>query len=810
MHTTSIASFLSALLMLTSLPLSAFPSLGQPSGSGDSDRSVGIVAHRGFWKSPSALGAQNSIAALSEAQKEGFWGSEFDVQMTLDGVPVVHHDDFRIGSGGDTLYFRSREWKDFSGERLPNGESIPTLEEYLSQGEKSSSTMLVLEVKGQGSEERDITLSKKCIEALKRHGLFSPERVCFISFSYPAVKFLCDAAPSFKVQYLTGDKDPSVLHSEGIDGIDYNHKVFSRNPSWIGSAHSLGMDVNVWTVDGEDDMKRMVDEGADFITTNEPLRLRDILSKAERKAGGTVPVRGDGYFAYEPYNPVANEGATIIEGNARFTVLTSRLIRMEWSADGAFEDRPSLGVVNRNLPVPRYSVERKNGKLVIRTDSLTLSYSPSLSEGGEFTDESLSVRFLMGGSYSEWKPSLSPDGNLLGTTRTLDGCDGEKVSDPFDLGVASRDGWAVIDESTRHLLVPSGNSWGEWVQSRDSSPRKDLYLFAYGHAYRDAVSDFTKISGRIPLPPKWAFGYWWCRFWQYSDYELRDLAEHFRDFSIPIDVMIIDMDWHETWNPDEFPGLRDESGQGIGWTGYTWKKQLFPNPETCLSELHSFKLKTALNLHPAAGIQIYEEPYRRFVADYLSRTADYDGPKGFVKADGTPTYVPFRIDQMAWADSYFSTILHPMEKMGVDFWWIDWQQWKESRYTPGLSNTFWLNHVFFRDFQRQVASSDPSAALRPMIYHRWGGIGSHRYQVGFSGDTYATWKALAFLPYFTATASNVGYGYWGHDIGGHMQPSGVRHGNLLIHGHDGNNTVNPRLGGIGRCLCGLGALPPCA
>ena len=304
------------------------------------------------------------------------------------------------------------------------------------------------------------------------------------------------------------------------------------------------------------------------------------------------------------------------------------------------------------------------------------------------------------------------------------------------------------------------------------------------------------MSGKIPLPPKYAFGYWWCRYWQYSDYELIDLADHFKDYNIPMDVMIIDMDWHDTWTEiaqatPPHPGSkgrsgRDEFGQGIGWSGYTWKKELFPNPANFLSELNRRNIRSSLNLHFNNGIQPYEEPYERFVEDYLSRTSEYDGPKDFVY-DGPFQYegnsytcgkagdkapVPFRICQMEWADSYFSQVIRPFEKQGVDFWWLDWQQWRESKYIDSLSNTFWLNYTFFNDKVRQTESLGKSAP-RPMIYHRWGGIGSHRYQVGFSGDIYATWKGLAYLPYFTATASNAGYGYWGHDIGGHMQPKGV-------------------------------------
>ncbi|MBQ0115260.1 MAG: DUF5110 domain-containing protein, partial [Bacteroidales bacterium] len=216
--------------------------------------------------------------------------------------------------------------------------------------------------------------------------------------------------------------------------------------------------------------------------------------------------------------------------------------------------------------------------------------------------------------------------------------------------------------------------------------------------------------------------------------------------------------------------------------GYTWNRNLIPDPVGFLHDMHALNLKTALNLHPADGIRPYDDFYEGFVKDYLSRTNDYDGPEGYVypkqgyqfvsldKPVGREGYrapVPFRISQREWTDAYFNSVIHPLERQGVDFWWLDWQQWITSRYMEGLNTTFWLNYTFFNDMVRQSRSQGLDAR-RPLIYHRWGGLGSHRYQLGFSGDTYDEWAVLEFLPYFTATASNVGYGYWGHDIGGHM------------------------------------------
>lgn len=443
-------------------------------------------------------------------------------------------------------------------------------------------------------------------------------------------------------------------------------------------------------------------------------------------------------------NPKADAKAVVTSGNARFTVLTPQLIRMEWSADGQFEDRATLTFVNRETPVPEFKVRESKSKLTITTPALTLTYL----KNGKFSDKNLKAVFKLNGKEVVWTPGMENPQNLLGTTRTLDGADGSKLKEPMEQGILSRAGWSLIDDSQRHVLTPDGSEWEEWVEARPEGDRQDLYLFAYGHDYKQALADYALVAGRAPMPPKYTLGYWWSRYWQYSDNEFVDLVNKLKSMDVPIDVLIVDMDWHETWGLRKSNSPKDEYGQRIGWTGYTWQKELFPSPANFLKWTENEELKVALNLHPASGIQPYEAVYDDFTKEY-----------GWSEKGKS---VPFKIDERKWADAYFKTVLEPMERDGVDFWWLDWQQWKESKYTPGLSNTFWLNHTFFNHAERQ------NPGLRPFIYHRWGGLGSHRYPLAFSGDTYATWPMLAYLPYFTATASNVNYGWWGHDIGGHM------------------------------------------
>ena len=239
---------------------------------------VQICAHRGFWESEAAGKAQNSIASLKAAQDNGFWGGEFDVHITKDDVVVVNHDPF----------FHARpihccKYSTLARKPLSNGETFPTLEMYLEQGLASPSTMLVLELKKQKNRKRADALLDGCIALLREKGLWDPTRVMFISFDYEACKRVAQLAPGFTIQYLEADKDPDTVHADGINGIDYHYSAFRTHPEWVARAHVLGMTVNAWTVDKEEDMQYLIDLGVDCITTNKPLELRALLGEREER-----------------------------------------------------------------------------------------------------------------------------------------------------------------------------------------------------------------------------------------------------------------------------------------------------------------------------------------------------------------------------------------------------------------------------------------------------------------------------------------------------------------------------------------------
>jgi hypothetical protein len=440
----------------------------------------------------------------------------------------------------------------------------------------------------------------------------------------------------------------------------------------------------------------------------------------------------------DPANPVADPKAVVLSGQARFTVLTDRMVRLEWEANRRFEDRPSLVFLNRRLPVPHFTSSTRGGWLSIATGPLTLRYRVG---SGRFTPENLEVRLQVDGKAVTWHPGIENPGNLLGTTRTLDGVKG---STPLEQGLLSRDGWVVVDDSERLLFDDS--DW-PWLTERPPGARQDLYFMGYGHDYRAALGDFTRVAGKIPMPPRFAFGAWWSRYWAYTDVEFKELVGEFEQHEVPLDVLVIDMDWHKTFELRWKDQPRDQAGQPLGWTGFSWDPNYFPDPAGFLAWCDSRGLKTPLNLHPASGVQPHEDAYPA-----MARAMGID--------PATKKYVPFDIVDKKFTTNFFDIVLAPLERQGVDFWWLDWQQSSKTK-IPGMNPTWWLNYVFFTHMERE-------GRARPLLFHRWGGLGNHRYEIGFSGDTYSTWDSLAFQPYFTATAANVGFGYWSHDIGGHM------------------------------------------
>ena len=232
-----------------------------------------IVAHRGYWRTDGS--AQNSITSLQKAAAVGCYGSEFDVWLTADGVPVVFHD-----ATIDGIRIEDTTFATLMNHRLQNGEFIPTLQQYLSEGSKIEGCQLILEIKPHRNEVRDKRIADMCVELVRTLGL--EKKTEYISFSKVVCQRLHEITPDSKVAYLNGELSPAQIKEMGLTGIDYNEKVFVKHPEWLQEAKQLGVEVNVWTVDGEENLRHHVNlEGVDLITTNDPEILKGILAEQE-------------------------------------------------------------------------------------------------------------------------------------------------------------------------------------------------------------------------------------------------------------------------------------------------------------------------------------------------------------------------------------------------------------------------------------------------------------------------------------------------------------------------------------------------
>ncbi len=445
---------------------------------------------------------------------------------------------------------------------------------------------------------------------------------------------------------------------------------------------------------------------------------------------------------FEMKNAPAKAEQVFTYGNVRISVITDRILRIEKNEQGIFCDKPTQMVVCRDFEEVKVRVKRNHNLVCLYTDK------------GAFR-VNLSTLTAEAGIGKLWV-APSNGTNLGGTARTLDGTFGvlgswktkREKRDHFCLGhmrkgIFSSNGVAEIDDSKSFLFNKDGS-----ISLREADVT-DKYILAFKDDYLGGLKEFYSLCGAVPLLPKYALGNWWSRYYAYSDKEYLKLMDDFEEKNIPFTVAAIDMDWHIVKNVPK--DVRPTVIQGAGWTGYTFEKSLFPDYKSFFKNLKGRNLAVTMNLHPHDGVRYFEKQYKEMCA------ANGQNPE-------TKKPVKFNLTKPVFRDSYFDILHHPYENDGVDFWWIDWQQGTKSKEMLGLDPLWLLNHYHYLDNTR--------SGREGMILSRYAGMGSHRYPVGFSGDTVVCWKSLKLQPWFTSNASNAGYTWWSHDIGGHVYNNG--------------------------------------
>ena len=423
-------------------------------------------------------------------------------------------------------------------------------------------------------------------------------------------------------------------------------------------------------------------------------------------------------------NSIPNESNVIKGKYYRITLLSLNLVRLEYSPSGEFLDAPTQLAWNRNFGPVNFNKREDNNYLEISTPYFKINYSKEKSfVGGKFTpDANLKVNIL--GSNTIWYYGNPEVKNLKTSDNEL------RNGSLKEQGLYSLDGYATIDDSNSKVLDSDGNFIDR------SFKEIDIYLFVYNKDFTLCLKNFYALTGNPPLIPRYALGNWWSKTVSYNELDIKNLIDKFKSKRIPLSVLLLDTDWHKRIGNLE--------------TGFTFNNNLFPSPSALTNYLHSEKIELGLAVSPTEGFTQVDDIYKES-SKYVESTKD-----GFI---------PFNVLNPRWVDVYLKMYIHPLDKLGVNFYWL--------KNNNKISNKerFLLNHYQTYDMLRNFDN-------RPLILSSYTGICDHRYPILYSGKQSVSWETLSAIPKHNFSATNKGISWWAHDIGGYYK--GIEESELFI------------------------------
>ena len=435
------------------------------------------------------------------------------------------------------------------------------------------------------------------------------------------------------------------------------------------------------------------------------------------------------------YTKASSEEKAIIKGNNfRISVITERIVRLEFSPSGQFIDRPTQLVSKRNLGLANFSVDQNNSYLNVTTKYFKLKYLKNAPFVGTKVDPAKNLKITLNSRErdrnKDWYYGHPEARNMLGNFISVD----LNIDRNYCKGLYSLDGFASIDDSQSKLIMEDG------TLADPPSDHIDVYVFMYDRDFKQALFDYFKMTGSPMLIPRYAFGNWWSRNIEYDDKSIKELIRRFEKKKIPLAVMLFDNDWHIR-NIDKYKDLTN---------GYTFNNRLITNPKEMIDEFHKRGIRVGLNIDPAGGFYPHEANYK-YVQEFL--------------AIKNPTIVNFDPLNPKIMDVLFKVFLHPLEALGVDFFWNDYKGDKD------IKKLWATNHYMFLDSGRNLNK-------RGLILGRNGIYAPHRYPILYGGSSEISWEELKKLPFKYLNAANIGVSFWSHDVGGNH--GGVEEGELYL------------------------------
>lgn len=420
--------------------------------------------------------------------------------------------------------------------------------------------------------------------------------------------------------------------------------------------------------------------------------------------------------------------------NYRISVITERIVRLEFSPSGKFNDKATQLVKRRNLGVADFSAAQDAYILQIDTRYFTLNYIKGQPFTGTKVNQTSNLKITLKSNEKDrcrdWYYGHPEAKNLKGNMVSID----INIPSQLQKGLYSLDGFCSFDDSYSKIIETDGSL-------SDSIPGNiDIYVFMYDRDFKQALFDYFKLTGPPPLIPRYALGNWWSRNTDYDDAKINDLIRDFEKEKIPFSVMVFDHDWH-TRDVGNYRGLK---------TGYSFNTSLINDPKKMINEFHRRGIRVGLVLNPMNGIYNHEALYKN-AASSLGINDN-----SIIKFD------PLNPKLL---DVLFKMFIHPLENLGVDFFWNDSDGDKDV-------NKMWaLNHYLYMDATKNNKK-------RPLILSRGSIYAPHRYPVLYGGSSEISWKALNNLPFLYSNAANLGINYISHDVGGNH--GGIEEGELYV------------------------------
>ncbi len=398
----------------------------------------------------------------------------------------------------------------------------------------------------------------------------------------------------------------------------------------------------------------------------------------------------------------------------RISILSDSLIRFEYSETGSFNDYPTFFASNRSFGKPRVSVEEDESLLIIRNDKFVLEYKKEKSYIGSRLIPEGNLKVSIPNTEKIWYFNHPEARNLMGSAFSLDNVDSVKLNK----GLFSLDGFTSFDDARTPILDPNGNIIAPNYKNIDT------YLFIYNSDFGIGLRDYFNLTSLPPLIPRYALGVWWSKNEKYNEEDILYLVNHFKKFEIPFSVLLL----------GEYSRVKNKYSN----ISFSFNNQIFPNPKALSTYLHNNHIFLGTNIK-TEGVLSVEEPHH---ADF-AKIYQVDQDKN----------IPLNVYNSNLMDGFLRGILNPYLNNGIDFLWLD-----DKNPENNLRN-FVMSYYLFKNFYSSIER-------RGLLLSRNYGFVPHKYSVLYSGHTNINWKTLRFLPFFNATASNIGISWWSHDIGG--------------------------------------------